>query len=818
MKNLTITKKLVCLFLVFGLIPMALVAGISFHSINEMAAKKLMRMENISKTVADKIDRNLFERYGDVQAFGLNSVIENKDYWYKTDEAENKIVEKMNQYVDTYDIYYLTTLVDLEGKVIAVNSKDENGEPIDSAGLYQKDYSNTAWFKALSKGEFTTKQRFTAAGNDVSNGTFIEDLYVDNDVKQIYTGDDGLSLGFSAPVYKDGEIIAYWNNRTRFALVEDIFKASYQQLKNEGFNSVELTLLDKEGRVIVDHDPTTSGTEEIVHNFDNVLMKLNLAEKGVASAQAGIKGESGYMWSEHARKGITQGAGYSPLVGALGYPGTEWVVLARMDKSEVEGAVFAQARLMIGISVLAAIIAITAFGLWFGRRMAKPIQGMSEVAENIARGDLSQDVDWTSTDETGRLADSFRTVMTTIRNLNDEMSEIVTAVRNGELSKRGDQDRFEGCYNEIISGANETLDAYNAPISDAIQTMEQLASNDLTERMSTSYQGEFAKISAAVNQAMDNLGKTITQVSGTEKAVSHSAVKVHENSQSIAEGATEQASALEEIASSLEEMTSMTRQSADNANQAKLLANDTRETAENGNSAMESMGNAIDKIKASSDEQAKIVKTIDEIAFQTNLLALNAAVEAARAGEAGKGFAVVAEEVRSLAQRSAEAARTTSTMIEESVANSESGVKIAEDVGKVLIEIKSSAQKTSDLVAEIAAASNEQAQGIEQVNSAVTQLDHVTQQSATVSQDSASSAEELTKQVVDLSRLVSAFTLNESDHNTTPVEEDIHAAVKDLSSSMESINSAPAQPVPATVSPSAEEMIPFDDEEGFDDF
>jgi len=240
---------------------------------------------------------------------------------------------------------------------------------------------------------------------------------------------------------------------------------------------------------------------------------------------------------------------------------------------------------------------------------------------------------------------------------------------------------------------------------------------------------------------------------GSEQ-VSSASGQVSAASQSLAEGATEQAAGLEETSSSLEEMSSMTKQNADNAQQANTLAAEAKKAAGTGAESMGRMNSAIQEIQKSSDETAKIIKVIDEIAFQTNLLALNAAVEAARAGEAGKGFAVVAEEVRNLAMRSAEAAKNTASMIEESVKNSKNGVDIATEVGKVLDEIVQSVGKTTDLVSEIAAASQEQAQGIDQVNTAVSQMDKVTQQNAANAEESASASEELSAQAESMKEIV----------------------------------------------------------------
>jgi methyl-accepting chemotaxis protein len=262
-------------------------------------------------------------------------------------------------------------------------------------------------------------------------------------------------------------------------------------------------------------------------------------------------------------------------------------------------------------------------------------------------------------------------------------------------------------------------------------------------------------ISFLVSRSVVNpINRIIGSLTDGADQVASASGQVSSASQSLAEGSTEQAAGLEETSSSLEEMASMTKQNADNAQQANTLASEARKAADTGTESMTRMNTAINDIQKSSDETAKIIKVIDEIAFQTNLLALNAAVEAARAGEAGKGFAVVAEEVRNLAMRSAEAAKNTSSMIEESVKNANNGVDIAGEVAKVLDEIVQGVGKTTDLVSEIAAASQEQAQGIDQVNTAVGQMDKVTQQNAANAEESASASEELSAQAEQMNQIV----------------------------------------------------------------
>lgn len=258
-------------------------------------------------------------------------------------------------------------------------------------------------------------------------------------------------------------------------------------------------------------------------------------------------------------------------------------------------------------------------------------------------------------------------------------------------------------------------------------------------------------ISRGINNALRQLAANLKLGSDATAAA---AGQVAQSSQAMAEGASTQASSLEETSASLEELTSMTKQNADNAGLAVNLMAQAKQTVDGMARATEEMSAAISQIKASADQTARIVKTIDEIAFQTNLLALNAAVEAARAGDAGKGFAVVAEEVRNLAQRSAEAAKSTASMIEESVRNADNGVHVAERVGSALQETVDNAGRVSHLVNEIAAASKEQSQGLSQVNTAISQIDHVTQSNAASSEEAAAAAEELNAQADQLNQLV----------------------------------------------------------------
>ena len=299
--------------------------------------------------------------------------------------------------------------------------------------------------------------------------------------------------------------------------------------------------------------------------------------------------------------------------------------------------------------------------------------------------------------------------------------------------------------------------------------------------------------------------------------ISSAASQVKDSSESLAQGATEQASGLEESSASLEEMSSVSKQSAQNARQAEVETGDSKNIAISGVEAMDRMRNAIEKIKKSSEETAKILKTIDEIAFQTNLLALNAAVEAARAGEAGKGFAVVAEEVRNLAQRSAEAARNTAELIEDAQKNSNEGVQVSSDVADQLSKIKDSSEKVATIITELAGSAKEQSQGVEQVNTAVAEMDKVVQRNAATAEESASAANELSQWAQELQNMMNNLkTIIEGASNNTSTYSTTSTRVQQETATRRVTTPAPVKRQIAHHVAKPEEVIPLDDD--FDNF
>lgn len=350
-----------------------------------------------------------------------------------------------------------------------------------------------------------------------------------------------------------------------------------------------------------------------------------------------------------------------------------------------------------------------------------------------------------------------------------EIDGVVAAASGGDLTRRLSLEGKQGFFLELAQGFNRLLDELSDVFSTIGDVMSRMSGGHLDVRIDKPYQGAFGQVRDDINNTLERLSGVITRLSQIGNEVETGAGEISSGNANLSARTEQQAASLEETASSMEELTSTVRHNADNAQKADQLATGARELAQKGGEVVEQAVEAMEKIDAASKEIAEIIGVIDEIAFQTNLLALNASVEAARAGEQGRGFAVVATEVRNLASRSADAAKEIRDLIRDSVEKVGTGSRLVNASGETLNEIVTSVKQVGDIVAEISAASAEQAAGIDQVNHAVTSMDEVTQQNAALAEQTAAASQALNESAAQMREALGFFHGVSAQAGTTGV-------------------------------------------------
>lgn len=375
-----------------------------------------------------------------------------------------------------------------------------------------------------------------------------------------------------------------------------------------------------------------------------------------------------------------------------------------------------------------------------------PLNVAAQYVDDISRGNIPAKITDSYNGDFNTLKNNLNTCIEAVNKLVADARMLSEAAVAGRLDTRADAMAHQGDFRKIVEGVNETLDNVVGPINDVRRVMAAMESGDMTQTITAHYNGDFEALKQAINNTIAKLADTIGQINVAADALNNAAAQVSATAQSLSQSSSEQAASVEETTASMEQMTASINQNSENAKVTDNMATSAAQQAQEGGVAVKETVEAMKQI-------ADKIGIIDDIAYQTNLLALNAAIEAARAGEHGKGFAVVAAEVRKLAERSQVAAQEIGQV-------ATSSVRLAEQAGALLTEMVPAIRKTSDLVQEIAASSQEQSQGVGQINGAMGQLNNATQQNASASEELAATAEEMGGQAGQLQNLMSFFVVD----------------------------------------------------------
>ncbi|MFC6838824.1 methyl-accepting chemotaxis protein [Xanthomonas theicola] len=383
---------------------------------------------------------------------------------------------------------------------------------------------------------------------------------------------------------------------------------------------------------------------------------------------------------------------------------------------------------------------------------------LAQIMGRYAIGDLSEDMDRLP-GEKAVLTETMETVKQNLIAMNREIGQLAAAAAAGDFSVRGDAERFQYDFRAMVESLNTLMSTADGNLEALSKLLRAIAAGDLTVRMQGDFHGVFARMRDDANATTEQLADIVGRIQLAAGNINTASSEIANGNDDLSRRTEQQAASLEETAASMEELTSTVKQNAEHARQANQLAVGAATVASQGGDVVGQVVATMNGIETSSKKIADIISVIDGIAFQTNILALNAAVEAARAGEQGRGFAVVASEVRTLAQRSAGAAKEIKGLIDDSVAQVSKGSSLVGQAGQTMQEIVSSVQRVTDIMGEISAASQEQSAGIEQVNQTITQMDEATQQNAALVEEATAAARSMEQQAGQLTDAVSAFKI-----------------------------------------------------------
>lgn len=603
--------KLIPAFLTVGMIPAAVLGWRTFRATTTLEEDQRKGLRTVAASVIDKIDRNLYERYGDARALASNPDLPDRTNWYRAGAAKNRSVRALNSFVRLRGFYPVILLVDRDGKVAAVNDVDMLGNQIDTSKVYARNFKDAEWFQAVMEG------RFQSNSDGSFTGAYVEKPRIDEEVNSVF-GDVGLVASFSAPVLdKAGKTIGVVNIRTMFSLIEEVVVATYQDLKTQGLPRARVSVLDEKGQLLIDYDPARDGGDLAVKHDMNMLLKANLAEDGVQGAQRVVAGETGANLSyDGARKKRWEACGYAASKGALGFPGLKWGVLVRAEQSELSAAP-ASMRKQVGWILCCSVLALAAVAWLLSNKIAKPLlermEALKSGAEQVANasGQVASSAQSLSDGATRQAASleetsaSMEEMNSMVRQSSQAADTVTDQMRQADAQARESNEALE----EMLVSMKGIEDASHK-VSKIIRTIEEIAFQTnllaLNAAVEAARAGQAGAGFAVVADEVRNLAERASQAAKeTSGLIEESMAKSEEGSRKVTaaaesvtriatavsrvkaliddvgEGSRQQAKGIEQVSSALVQMENVTQQTAATAEESAAASQELSAQAEN---------------------------------------------------------------------------------------------------------------------------------------------------------------------------------------------------------------------------------------------
>ena len=616
--KLNLTSRFVLILLLVGLVPLLVLAGFSLAATRKIAAGASDKLRTASVSTIETIERNLFERYGDVQAFATNQVL--FQHPMGSPEFSNAVGEAINAYVKLYGMYSLAIVTDAKGKVVAVNSVDAKGNKIDTSFLLGRNFSQASWFTKARDGQFTK--------SDILSGTVVEDVSNDPDAVRVY-GPESLVVSYSAPITNPkGEFLGVWRNLADFGLVESIISDSWLRMESDGMPTAEFILTDKSGLQLARYSPADSGNSKSFSRDLSKILKTNIAGEMESAKRAVSEKGTGTARDFDKKNGHWHAAGYARSVGALGYPGLGWSVLTLVPESDLLADVVAANR-AITINVVVAAILLVIVAFLVARSLTRPILACVDAMKKLAEGDLTARVAIERSDEIGTLATAFNASV-------ESLAETIAFVK-------GTASELDSSANSLTSTATSQAaiaEETNVQANTVAAAGEELAAN--AKAMSQA-SGEITQSANTVAAAVEEMSASIQEVArncAKESEIAHKADQQARSTKELMTRLQESANEIGKVVELINRIAGQTNLLALNATIEAasageagrgfaVVANEVKELARQSATATEEIRNQVALIQENTGASVQAIDDVATIIEQVSVIAgsIAAAVE-----------------------------------------------------------------------------------------------------------------------------------------------------------------------------------------------